>query len=217
MLFLICFMINCQNKNTNSKENEVKRIPKNEHNVKNKNFINFVKVAETSDMLYLNDSSSYYLMNESPLKAFSDYRDIFDAYYEYVPIDFDMGAGSFIPPRGNTSYWTQWFLTNDTLYISNIKFFKDPSKVFPIPDIQYTILEGLTQVKFNNDLIRKYDIPDRILSKKGLMPAIWVNDIFVIKKTREANEDYELWMKTPCIELVFKNGKLISERTTDIY
>jgi hypothetical protein len=78
-------------------------------------------------------------------------------------------------------------------------------------------LEGLTQVKFNNDLIRKYDIPDRILSKKGLMPAIWVNDIFVIKKTREANEDYELWMKTPCIELVFKNGKLISERTTDIY
>ncbi len=43
-------------------------------------------------------------------------------------------------------------------------------------------MEELTQVKFNKNVSRKYHLPNSILSEEGLMPAIWVSNVFLIKK-----------------------------------
>ncbi|SFL04961.1 hypothetical protein SAMN05216357_111107 [Porphyromonadaceae bacterium KH3CP3RA] len=215
-LLLLCFTINCQNKGNINKENEAKRIPKNEFITKGKYFSYFMRLAETSDMLYLNDSSSFYLMNQSPLKVFHNYQDIYDPYHEFVPVEFDMEIGSFIPPGLNTSYYVHWLLIDSALYLSEIKFFEDPSAIFPFPNLQYSLMEELTQVKFNKEVSEKYHLPNSILSEGGLMPATWVSNVFLIKKTRVVKsreypeESAESWIKKPCIELVFQKGKLVS-------
>lgn len=51
-----------------------------------------------------------------------------------------------------------------------------------------------------------------------MMPAKWLNDTLLIKRAVKPHEDINKWLiSTPCEELVFKNGKLISRETTDIY
>ncbi len=213
--FLLCFTVNCQNKNASNGESNSKKVFENELIAKNKYFSYFMKLAETSDMLYLNDSTSFYLMDQSPLKVFHNYQDIYDAYHEFVPVEFDMGIGRFIRPGPNTSYYARWLLIDSTLYLSDIKFFEEPSTIFPFPNIQYRLMEELTQVKFNKDVSGKYHLPNSILSEEGLMPAIWVSNVFLIKKVREYEENIKSWMKAPCIELVFQKGKLVSMKVKE--
>ncbi|MPN23209.1 hypothetical protein SDC9_170597 [bioreactor metagenome] len=79
-------------------------------------------------------------------------------------------------------------------------------------------MEELTQVKFDKEVARKYELPDSMQLEEGLMPAVWVSDVFLIKQVRFAKprqypeESYESWTKKPCIELVFQKGKLVSMR-----
>jgi hypothetical protein len=50
------------------------------------------------------------------------------------------------------------------------------------------------------------------------MPAIWVSNIFLIKKVRKSEEDIDSWLKKPCIDLVFQKGKLVSmKESEDMY
>lgn len=202
--------MNCQNKKANSDVSVTKNLSDKPLLAKKKSFSYFMRLAETSDMLYLNDSSSFYLMDQSPSKVFHHYQDIYDIYNEFVHVEIDMTLGGFIPPSPNTSYYAYWLLIDSTLYLSEIKFFQDPSTIFPFPNLQYTVMEGLTKVKFNKEVSKKYQLPDKIISEEGLMPAIWVSNKFLIKKVRKYKEDLELWIEIPCIELVFQKGKLVS-------
>ncbi|MDD4090002.1 MULTISPECIES: hypothetical protein [Proteiniphilum] len=214
ILLLLCFTIDCQNNKNNGNESEAKRMPENELIAKNKVVSYFMKLAETSDMLYLNDSISFYLMDQSPLKVFYNYQDIYDTYHEFVPVEDYMGIGMFILSGPNTSYYAHWLLIDSTLYLNDIKFFEDPSTIFPNNE-QYRLMEELTQVKFNKNVSRKYHLPNSILSEEGLMPAIWVSNVFLIKKARKYEENFESWMETPCIELVFQKGKLVSMKVKE--
>ena len=223
-LLLLCFTMNCQNKKNNAKESGVKRIPENELIANHKSFSYFMRLAETSDMLYLNDSTSFYLMDQSPLKVFHQYQDIYDRYHGFARVEIDMILGGFIPPGPNTTYYAYWLLIDSTLYLSEIKFFLDPSDIFPFPNLQYRVMEGLTKVKFNKEIGEKYQLPNSIVSKEGLMPAIWVSNLFLIKKARLGKvreypeESAESWLKRPCIELVFQKGKLVSmKESEDMY
>ena len=215
-LLLLCFTINCQNKKTNSKESGVKIIPENELITKKKSFSYFMRLAETSDMLYLNDSSSFYLMDQSPLKVFYNYLDIYKTYKGILAVESDPEPGTFVL-SGPNSYYLHWLLIDSTLFLTDIKFFTNPSTIFPNNE-QYRLMENLTKVKFNKDVSRNYQLPHSILSEEGLMPAIWVSNIFIIKKVRKYEENYESWIEIPCIELVFQKGKLVSmKERADMY
>jgi hypothetical protein len=144
-----------------------------------------------------------------------NYQDIYDPYHEFVPVEFDMEIGSFIPPSPNTSYYAHWLLIDSVLYLSEIKFFEDPSAILPFPNLQYRLMEEMTQVKFNKDVGSKYHLPNSILSEEGLMPAVWVSNVFLVKNIRKDKENVELWLKTSCIELVFQKGKLVSMRVKE--
>jgi len=219
VLLLFCFTMNCQNKKADGDVSVTQNFPEKPLSAKKKSFSYFMRLAETSDMLYLNDSSSFYLMDQSPLKVFHYYQDIYDRYYDFAPVEIDMILGGSIPPSPNTSYYAYWLLIDSTLYLSEIKFFQDPSTIFPFPNLQYRVMEGLTKVKFNKEVSKKYQLPDKIVSEEGLMPAIWVSNLFLIKKARLGKvreypeESAESWMKRPCIELVFQKGKMVSMKT----
>lgn len=218
VLLLFCFTMNCQNHKNNAKESGDKNMPKKQLIEKKKSFSYFMRLAETSDMLYLNDSTSFYLMDQSPLKVFHQYQDIYDRYHGFARVEIDMILGGFIPPGPNTTYYAYWLLIDSTLYLSEIKFFLDPSDIFPFPNLQYRVMEALTKVKFNKVIGEKYQLPNKIVSKEGLMPAIWVSNKFLIKKVRKYEEDIDSWIKRPCIELVFQKGKMVSMKTkTEMY
>jgi len=208
-LLLLCFTLNCQNKKTNSIESEEKNKPEKQLTAKQKSFSYFMRLAETSDMLYLNDSSSFYLMDQSPSKVFDQYQDIYEDYKEIAAVDSDPEPGTFVLSGPKNSYFVHWFLIDRTLYLADIKFFTNPKTVFRFNE-QYRLMENLTKVKFNKDISRKYRIHNSIVSEQGLMPAIWVSNIFIIKKVRKYEENYESWIEIPCIELVFQKGKLVS-------
>ena len=204
--------MNCQNKKNNDKEIATKRMPEKQLTAKKKSFM---RLAETSDMLYLNDSSSFYLMDQSPLKVFHQYQDIYDMYSELAPVEDYEDIGMFVLSGPNTSYYVHWLLIDSTLYLADIKFFQDPGTIFYFPNLQYRVMEELTKVKFNKDESRKYQLPNLMVSEEGLMPAIWVSNKFLIKKVRKYEEDIDSWLKRPCIELVFQKGKLVSMKESE--
>lgn len=217
VFLLFCLTLNCQNSKNSSKGGQEKKVTEKVSDMKERTSSKFLISAETSDVLYLNDSTPFYLMEKSPLKAFQNYRDIYDSYHEFAIVEMDMILGSFIPPRGN-KYYVRWLLLDSTLYLGDIRFFDNvPDSVFP-NNKQYRIMEELTQVKFDKEVARKYELPDSMQLEEGLMPAVWVSDVFLIKQVRFAKprqypeESYESWTKKPCIELVFQKGKLVSMR-----
>lgn len=220
ILFLLCFIMNCQNKKTESKESVAKKMIEKELVAENKKLSYFRRIAETSDRLYLNDSSSFYLMDQSPLKVFHNYRDIYDTYHEFAPVEFDMLIGSFIPPGPNTSYYVHWLLIDSTLYLADINFFEDVSTVFSNNE-QYRVMEELAREKFNKRKIGEYHLPKSIRIEEGLMPAVWVSNVFLIKKARDSKpreypeESLESWIKEPCMELVFRKGRLVSMKVKE--
>lgn len=217
ILLLLCFTMNCQNKKNNDKEIPTKRMPEKQLTAKKKSFSYFMRLAETSDMLYLNDSSSFYLMDQSPLKVFHQYQDIYKTYKEILAMDSDPEPGTFVLSGPKNSYYVHWFLIDSTLFLADIKFFTNPSTIFPNHE-QYRLMENLTKVRFNKDVSTNYQIPNSILSEEGLMPAIWVSNIFLIKKVRRYEEKYKSWIEKPCIELVFQKGKLVSmKERADMY
>ena len=175
--------------------------------------------AKTSDLLYINDSIVY-LMNKSPLETFSGYKDLYNSYKEIVLIELKMELGGEIPPFNNTRYQVIWCLRDSILYLSDIKFYSvrncDYKVLFPDNE-QYKLMEKLTKVDFDRTKHPLSGDPFRHRNTIGMMPAIWSNDTLLIKRSRESFEDIDKWIETPCEELIFKNGKLISMRTTDIY
>jgi len=117
-----------------------------------------MRLAETSDMLYLNDSTSFYLMDQSPLKVFHHYQDIYKTYKEIVAMDSDPEPGTFVLSGPKNSYYVHWFLIDSTLFLADIKFFTNPSTIFPNHE-QYRLMENLTKVRFNKDqYFGKYSI-----------------------------------------------------------
>lgn len=242
LLLFFCFTLSGQNaKNSDNKGKKIK-VPWNVQESKKRSTSDFLKLAETSDMLYLNDDpTSLYLMKKSPLNAFDNYRDIYDAYHKFAIVEYQTDVTGFIPPNFyrqglNTTYYVLWLLIDGSLYLGNIKFFDNSAidSVFT-DNKQYRIMEEVTQVKSDKELGRKYVLQNSMEIEDGLMPAVWVSDTLLIKRGRgpyfknrqELNEyrkakianpeDYpddsiETWVKTPCIELVFQKGKLVSMR-----
>ncbi len=185
-----------------------------------KKYYVFLRNAKTSDLLYLNDSISY-LMNQSPLRVFSKYKNLYDSYKEITFVRLKHELGSEIPPSDHTTYQVIWYLKDSVLYLSDIKFYSlricDYKSVFPNNE-QYKLMEKLTKVKIDKTKRPLSSDPFRHTNTIGMIPANWFNDTLLIKRARDSFEDIEKWLlSTPLEELVFKNGKLISIKTTDTY
>lgn len=155
--------------------------------------------------------------------------------------------GSQVNGNFNIPYQTIWCIRDGTLYLSDIVFdalpFCNYKSTFPDNE-QYKLIEKLTGVKFDKIHPPLSNNPFHHRNTIGMMPAIWSNDTVLIKissfqsiegagrvKSRycpDLNDTIRIkrhgtpmkldeWKKTPCEELIFKNGKLISKKITDIY
>lgn len=187
---------------------------------RNKAYYEFMRNAKTSDLLYINDSVVY-LMNKSPLRVFSGYLDLYDSYKEVTPVEIRIEVfGAQIPPKKNKKYQVIWNIKDNILYITDIRFYSislaDYDLVFPDNE-QYRALEKLTKVNFDKTIPPLSNYPSLQINKIGMMPATWLNDTILVKRARKSFEDIDKWFETPCEKLIFKNGKLISRETTDIY
>lgn len=136
-------------------------------------------------------------------------------YISSVPLRLTP-AGALVPPDKTTKYYVIWYLKNDQLFMSDIYFLipdvQELKSIFPNNE-QYKVMEKLTGVQFDTKFERYADINLKELTHPvGVMPAIWVNDTIVIKPAAKYGGDYDQWEKSPCRELIFQNGKLISTK-----
>ena len=185
-----------------------------------KKYYVFLRNAKTSDLLYLNDSIPY-LMNRSPLEVFPKYKNLYDSYKEIIPVELKFEFGTQIPPFNHTTYQVMWYLKDSVLYLSDINFYSlsicTYKSVFPDNE-QYELMEKLTKVKIDKTKRPLSSDPFRHTNTIGMIPSNWSNDTLLIKRARDSFEDIEKWLlSTPVEVLVFKNGKLISIKTTDTY
>ena len=180
--------------------------------------IDFMVIAKTSDALYTNDST-YFLMDRSPLEKFPDYKKLYDDKVEpYGHARWVTGA--IIPPEETSRYKVDWYLNDSSLYLSDIDFNVSSHKredIF-LDNEQYKRMEELTGIKFDtvyeNHTHYIKDAPSvrqKLFNPLGAMPAIWFSDTIIVKRAMN-EKNYREWYKEPCRELIFKNGKLISER-----
>jgi hypothetical protein len=206
----------------------------------------FMRIAKTNDLLYISDSIVY-LMSKSPLEAFPGYKDVYASYklnnyaFWHMPYGIEVGRH----PAAAT-YQVIWCLRDSILYLSDIFFYNVEfckyKSVFPNNE-QYKLMEELTEVKFDKTQSPLSGNPFRHRNTIGMMPATWSNDTILIKLSRgqdtkgkgqwqiyceDLNDtivikrsapllDLEKWRMTPTEELIFRNGKLISRETKDIY
>ncbi len=156
-----------------------------------------------------------------------------------------MPPGILVDPYFRQNYSALWCLRDNTLYLSEISFpalpFCDSKSTFPDNE-QYKLMEKLTGIKFDEKHSPLSSNPLKHYNTIGMMPATWFNDTILIKISRgqrgqgklksfycaaindtiwyrrnETEMKLDEWRKTPSEELIFKNGKLISKKTTDIY
>lgn len=183
-----------------------------------KKYYEFMRTAKTPDLLYVNDSTIY-LMNKSPLEIFPKYKELYDSFKEIVAVELKMEFGTEVHPFNNT-YQVIWHLKDNMLYLSDIYFYSlashDYTSIFPNNE-HYKLMEKLTKVNFDTTKSPLSSDPYRCRNTIDMMPATWSNDTLLIKRARKSFEDIDKWIVTPCEELIFKNGKLMSKKTTDIY
>lgn len=177
----------------------------------------FMNYAKTSDILYIDKDSTYFLMDKSPLEKFSNYKKIYDAFDLTVFKHIHQMYGTGISPDETTKYHVIWHLNDSLLYMSGINPYIVNNKVediFPNNE-QYKLMEKLTGVRFDTEYDRS-KLP-QISYSPGIMPATWFSDTIIVKQSAEYPGDIDKWRKTPCRELIFQNGKLISIRILDMY
>jgi hypothetical protein len=83
-------------------------------------------------------------------------------------------------------------------------------------------MEKLTGRKFNKKYknhtsytVKEYkyngSIRYNLLNPLGAMPATWFSDTIIVKQAMD-EKNYREWKNIPCRELIFKKGKLVSDR-----
>lgn len=213
----------------------------------NKYTYEFLKKARTPDELYINDTVVYLMSKSplevfSGYKVIYDsYKEV-----QFVEFDYLLG-GLIPPSKNTTYrvIWvlkdSNLYLADISFFsISSCNY----KSVFPNNE-QYKLMEKLTKVEFKKNYpIPSGNPPFTFHNNIGMMPAKWFNDTILIKISRgqylggqgkklqiycpdikdtimfkrsASPMEIDKWMKIPSEELVFKNGKLISRKTTDIY
>ncbi len=174
-----------------------------------KKSVDFMHIAKTSDVLYINDST-YFLMNKSPLEKFPNYKNLYDHFKKYFLSHVDVIYGTAIRPDETTNYHVVWYLNDSSLYMSDINFFSIDKieNIFPNNE-QYKLMEKLTGVNFDTKYGRS--ITHTLINSFGAMPATWYSDTIMVKQAAKYGTNLSKWRKIPCRELIFRHGKLISD------
>lgn len=178
----------------------------------------FQQMSNTSDDLYWNDTK--YLMDHSPLDTFVGYRDIFAtlAVDIVTPVQ-----GGFSPVFPEKNYALGWKLVDGKLYLNHV-WFQDTrrtgtkkNETVPMTDSRFLWDEQYKIVsEFTGEEFRKYPYSLYLASNRypqslyGVIPAVWVNGDFYVKKKRQLPESYTQWIRSPFYKLTFCQGKLIA-------
>ncbi len=207
----------------------------------------FMTKARTNDLLYINDTVVYLMnkspLEAFPgyKDIYASYNLSKPISWTWIPY------GAEVMRHPEATYQAIWCLRDSALYLSDIVFFQvyfcEYKSTFPY-DEQYKLMEKLTGVEFDENQSPLSGNPFRHRNTIGMMPATWSSDTILIKMSRgqylggqgrwislycpDLNDtirikrsaptmELDKWRKTPSEELVFKNGKLISKKTTDIY
>ena len=213
---------------------------------KSKNLSEFMRKSKTTDIVYINDTVIY-LMNKSPLEVFSGYKDLYASFNLPQPPNLPWmpyGARVNLHAAYHVTWFIRdCMLYLGDIEIQNAGIC-DYKSFFPNNE-QYPLMEELTNVKFDKKYpLPSNSRPWPYHNPTGMMPATWFNDTILIKisttqylggqgrlrpvycsdfndtiwfKLPASPIKLDKWKKIPSEELVFKNGRLISRKTTDIY
>lgn len=213
---------------------------------KNVNSSEFMKKSKTTDIVYINDTVIY-LMDKSPLEVFSGYKDLYASFNLPQPPSLPWmpyGARVNLPAAYHVMWClrdSMLYLSDIVIQNAGICDYKS---FFPNNE-QYPLMEELTKVKFDKKYPLPHNSCPWIYHNTiGMMPATWYNDTILIKISTtqylggqgrlrpyycpDLNDTIwykrpappiklDKWEKIPSEELVFKSGKLIFRKTTDIY
>ncbi len=172
--------------------------------------MDYHECMKTLDRFYMADDSIPYLMSKSMLHPNKHFQDLY--YSELPEITEIMGEYIFCIDKNYKAYWV---LADSMVYLSDIDgngFVNDKGERFP-SEKNYAKLENLTGVKFQKGIPEiKSGIPH---SPLGMMPATWVNGIYYLKKSK-GQMSHDKWDTMPYIELVIKNGILVSTRNIPV-
>ena len=165
----------------------------------------FVHEARTPDYLCWNDT--VYLMSQSPLSTYANYKNIYDEFPEISAANIQIQYGAGIEPLGD-KYYLDWIIRDSMLYLQDVGFYfllkEKIKKIFPRNE-QYGVLEKLTRVKFSRKNISAG-------APQGLMPATWFSGNIQLKARIRKKESIGSWLGQPFFELTFQNGKIESAR-----
>ncbi len=207
----------------------------------------FLKKSKTTDVLYINDTVVYLMNKSplEVFPGYKDLYASFNlpqpSGLPWIPFGVRVNH-LFTAYR---AVWclrdSMLYLSDIEIPLAS---FCDYKSFFPNNE-QYALMEKLTKVKFDKKYPLPYKDELYLYHNTiGMMPANWCNDTILIKISRgqylggqgmelpifcpDLNDtilikrparsmELDKWKKIPSEELVFKNGKLISRETTDIY
>lgn len=164
------------------------------------------KKVKTNDELYIYNDSDKYLMSYSPLSHFDGYKKIYENHNfpnDPVLVSFEFGTAGF----GDKVYLCIWLIKNKQLYLANIFFnYSEIDDVEKGRRDRFPIMEEFTGEKFD----QRYKMLLGGRKIYGLMPATWFTDTIFVKKAFNSNNiNYEKWINSAYLQMIFEKGKLM--------
>lgn len=175
----------------------------------------YLEVVKTDDELYIYSDSDKYIMSQSPLSSFNEFKKIYQNHNfpKYPVLITDAyGATGF----DDKIFQCIWLIKNKQLYLCDILFndkeFDDKEKG---RKDQFSIMEKFTGEKFETQY-NYISLGGRKIH--GLMHATWFTDTLFVKKafTHQRGLDYEnyeknfeKWVKSAYLQLIFEKGILM--------
>lgn len=167
-----------------------------------------------------------FLIDRSPIWSFSAYKDLYNDFQKknsQITIGEHLAYG-YAPVVQDKNYCIDWKLVNDSLFVGKI-LFENPNKdESPLSsEEKYARFENLVNDKFLQNSAAETEGRE---SPRGVIAASWVTDTLYIREalpTPAQNaifscsddkwcEIEKQWDQSPLIELIFKDGVLVSSR-----
>lgn len=167
-----------------------------------------------------------FLIDRSPIWSFPAYKDLYNDFQkknDKITVREHLAYG-YAPVVQDKNYCIDWKLVNDSLFVGKILFENPNEDESPLSsEEKYARFENLVNDKFLHNSAAETEGRE---SPHGVISASWVNDTLYVREalpTPAQNtifscsddkwcEIEKQWDQSPLIELIFKDGVLVSSR-----
>lgn len=167
-----------------------------------------------------------FLIDRSPIWSFAAYKDLFNDFQkknDQITVGEHLAYG-YASVVQDKNYCIDWKLVNDSLFVGKILFENPNGDESPLSsEEKYARFENLVNTKFLHNSAAETEGRE---CPRGVIAASWANDTLYVREalpTPAQNtifscsddkwcEIEKQWDQSPLIELIFKDGVLVSSR-----